>query len=259
MHICQAINAWDHPMTHPLQPTHDHLGIPMTRPRGSPAQSILDMMTLRPGWRCWHDPSRCHRPSIPEIKRANFITKFRYEEQWYTIEKWKSLYALYLPLELANWGGTNPGFTLEPITKIIYSKLRVRKWIMRSCKTYRHAKLKLIRRHQRQIMPTKLRMTSKRHHRAINIIIKHLSTMRGLWWSSWFSDSDFWRRWWSKTHSNYIAILWSLVMSHHCVIGCGYCTHIDPCTFNIHRSTIWVNINVDWDASYLRHNSSQKT
>jgi hypothetical protein len=191
MHICQAINAWDHPMTHPLQPTHDHLGIPMTRPRGSPAQSILDMMTLRPGWRCWHDPSRCHRPSIPEIKHANFITKFRYEEQWYTIEKWKSLYALYHPLELANWGGTNPGFTLEPITKIIYSKLRIRKWIMRSCNTYRHAKLKLIKRHQRQIMPTKLCMTSKRHHRAINIIIKHLRTMRGLWWSRWYWSLRF--------------------------------------------------------------------
>ena len=144
--------------------------------------SILDVMTLRPGWRCWNDPSRSHRPSIPEIKEANFITKFRYEEQRGSIDKWCSLYALYHPSEADHWGGINPGFKLEPIIKIIFSKLRLRKWIMRSCRTYRHAKLKLIRRHQRQIMPRKLRMTSslKSRPRAIGVIIRHFGVLRDL-------------------------------------------------------------------------------
>ena len=71
MHICQDINTWDQPMSH-WSPTHDHLGIPlaaMTRPRPGREQSILSVTTQRPGWRCWHDPSRGHRPSIPETTK----------------------------------------------------------------------------------------------------------------------------------------------------------------------------------------------
>ena len=30
-----------------------------------------------------------------------------------------------------------------------------------------------------------------------------------------------------------------------CVIGFEYCTHVDSCKFNMHRSTILVIINVD--------------
>ena len=181
MHSCQEINTWDQPMSH-WRPIHVHLGNPLaiTRPRPGRGPSILSVMTDGPGWRCWHDPSRHHMPSIPEIKTINFITKFRYEEQYDTIEKWKSLYSLYHPAESDHWGGINTGFKLEPIIKIIFSKLRLRKWIMRSCRTYRHAKLKLIRRHQRQIMPRKLRMTSslKSRPRAIGVIISHFGVLR---------------------------------------------------------------------------------
>ena len=138
-------------MSHGSTSTHDHLGLPL----GMIWPSILSVMTDRPGWRCWHDPSRHHRPCIPSIKLANLITKILYEEQYDTIETWKSLYSLYHPAESDHWGGTNPGFQLEPIIKIIFGKLRLRKWIMRSCPVDRHANVMLIRRHQRQIMPTK--------------------------------------------------------------------------------------------------------
>ena len=128
MHSCQDINTWDQPMSH-WGPTHDHLGLPlaMTRP------SILSVMTSRPEWRCRHDPSRHHRPSIPEIKNEFHQQQIRYEEQYDTIEKLNSLYSLYHPAESDHWGGINPGFKLEPIIKIIFSKLRLRKWIMRAC------------------------------------------------------------------------------------------------------------------------------
>ena len=99
----------------------------MTRP------SILSCMADRPGWRCWRDPSRNYRPSIPEIKRPNFITRSQYEEQWNTIEKWTSFYAKQDQSELDSRTGINPDFKLETITKRIFSKLRTRKRISRSC------------------------------------------------------------------------------------------------------------------------------
>ena len=155
MHVCRDINTWDQPISHCSSSRHD--------------------------LRCLGHRF-CHAWRIDLDGDAGTI-HLVITDRWYPKSSGPTSSRVD-PSESDYWGGINPGFKLQPIMKIIFGKLILRKWIMRSCPVYRHAKLMLIRRHQRQIMPTKLRMTSSAKTRpcVISIIIKHCCTLRDLWW-----------------------------------------------------------------------------